>query len=209
MGKGTLIMKISSTIISLLNKKHIQDLINTNKFKELYAQLPDEISDVRYMGEFTQLLLTAGVNPLNYMDYIPDNYLMETDITKFQIPNNIKMIKFMSFAYCNNLESIDFPTNLEVIGDGAFYGCESLDNITIPSNVKIIERDAFRYCKSLKNVTIEKGVQEIGMNVFNACPLLQYITYTGTIEDLKKMNVDFSTLLNSINIKCVDGEIGI
>lgn len=200
-------MEISSIIASLLNKEHIQDLINNNQFEELYTQLPDEISDVGYTGNLTQLLLTADVNPLNYMDYIPNNYLMETDIIKFQIPNNIKAIRFMSFAYCNNLESMTFPTSLEIIGDGAFYSCRSLDNIIIPGNVKIIEQDAFRYCDSLKNVTIEKGVQEIGRNAFNACPLLQYITYTGTIEDLKKMDVNFSTLLGSITIKCVDGEI--
>ena len=209
MGRGIVIMEISSHVNKLLSKKFVQDLINNNQFEKLYAYLPDKVSDISYIGELTQLLLAADVNPLDNLDYIPEKYLIKSKIANFKIPDNIKTIKFMAFAYCNDLKSIQFPAGLEVIGDGAFYNCKSLDNIIIPGNVKIIEQDAFRYCDSLKNVTIEKGVQEIGKNVFNACLHLQYITYTGTIKDLKKMNIDFSSLLNSINIKCIDGEIGL
>ena len=202
-------MEISSHVNRLLSKKFVQDLINTNKFKELYTQLSDEVPDVSYIGELTELLLAADINPLNNLDYIPENYLTDSNIDNISIPNNIRIIRFMSFAYCNNLKSIIFPTSLETIEDGAFYSCKSLNNVVIPGNVKIIEQDAFRFCDSLKNVTIEKGVQEIGRHAFDNCPLLQSITYTGTIEDLKKININFYGISNSINIKCIDGEIGI
>lgn len=202
-------MKIFPYMNKLLSKKYIQDLINEEKFRELYAQLPEEVPNLDHIGGLTKLLLAAGINPLNNLNYIPSNYLIASDINNFSMPNNIRIIKSMSFAYCNNLKSITFPANLEVIGDAAFYSCKSLNNVVIPGNVKTIEQDAFRYCDSLKNVTIEKGVQEIGRHAFDNCPLLQYITYTGTVEDLKKINMDFSDILNSTNIKCADGEIGV
>ena len=199
--------RISSELKEFLNNKYIQQAINNNEWGEVYENANNYSNLVT--SELTQLLISIGIDPLAYMDYVPRFYLYGSKITNFKIPDNIKTIKFMAFAYCNNLKSMAFPTNLEVIDDGVFYNCELLDNIIIPGNVKIIEEDAFRYCDSLKNVTIERGVQEIGRNTFGACPHLQYITYTGTIEDLKKMNIDFSNLLDSINIKCIDGEIGL
>ena len=38
----------------------------------------------------TYIFLKAGINPLNYMTYIPDYFLHNiTDITQIAIPNNI------------------------------------------------------------------------------------------------------------------------
>ena len=71
MGRGIVIMEISSHVNKLLSKKFVQDLINNNQFEKLYAYLPDKVSDISYIGELTQLLLAADVNPLDNLDYIP------------------------------------------------------------------------------------------------------------------------------------------
>ena len=41
----------------------------------------------------THIFLKAGINPLNYMAYIPNYFLYNTtDITQIAIPNNITNI---------------------------------------------------------------------------------------------------------------------
>lgn len=115
-------------------ENHI-DLIENNEWEEVYNST--YYLSFNTIGEFTQTMLEANINPLNYLDYIPDYYLYNSNISgKFVIPNNI--------------------TN---IGEEAFRGCSSLTSITIPDSVTSIGSDAFSNCSELKFLKLSKSLE--------------------------------------------------
>ena len=49
-----------------------------------------------------------------------------------------------SFAYCTELEEIEFPPSLKYLGQSAFYGCKNLRRVRFNDGLKIIDEDAFK-----------------------------------------------------------------
>lgn len=127
--------------------------LNGNKFDTIYdtfQQIDDDSLDNRrdyYVTPlFTNILLKAGINPLNFMDTVPPYYAFGLDIKSIALPDNIKKIDEYAFAECENLTYVKLSNNLEFIGNGAFEGCKNLKQLNIPKSVKHIENDAFEGC---------------------------------------------------------------
>lgn len=117
--------------ISLPLKKFIneyKELINDNEFEELYNK-----TDRLLMGDYfvlTLLLNKAGINPLNYMTYVPAYYMEEfKELITLKIPEGIKEIRGEAFYNCLNLETVYLPSTLQLIEEFAFEGCKSLKNV--------------------------------------------------------------------------------
>lgn len=72
-----------------------------------------------------------------------------------------------SFAYCTELEEIEFPPSLKYLGQSAFYGCKNLRRVRFNDGLKIIDEDAFNYCTNLKEVTLPYSLQKIGLHNFS------------------------------------------
>lgn len=71
------------------------------------------------------------------------------------------------FAYCTELEEIEFPPSLKYLGQNAFYGCKNLKRVRFNDGLMVIDKDAFNYCTSLKEVTFPYSLQEIGWHNFS------------------------------------------
>lgn len=87
-------------------------------------------------------------------------------VRRLVISDAVKYIKEMSFAFCENLESVYIGDGVEKIYEGAFINCEKLHSITIGKNVQDIENYAFAQCPNLKSVTIPENVDSIGEYAF-------------------------------------------
>lgn len=169
-------------------KRFIQeniDLIDDNKFGELYKQASDA-GVLRCM--ITEALLGAGINPLEYMNYVPDYFLFDSKITQFTIPDNITSIGRHAFQHCTSLKSITIPDNVTSIGQSAFYNCSSLTSIIIPNSVTSIGGESFKNCTSLTS-----------------------ITYTGTKEQWKATSKgsDWHVYVPATVIHCSDGDVSL
>lgn len=105
-------------------KKRI-DLIEENAWQLIYQSAIWSVP----IGQFTQILLEAKINPLNYLDYIPKYYLRNTDISEFKIPDHIKRIDFNAFKNCNELKTVYIPKSVTSIDSGAFADCRNLTKI--------------------------------------------------------------------------------
>lgn len=125
-----------------------------NKFTTIYENL-EEFCDnstptVRSLvGEFTQALLAAGINPIesdpNLM-HIPYAYLHDTDISSFKVPSVVTFISPSAFEGCSSLKMIDFSQakNLNGLGSDCFSGCTELKEIDLSqTQVDWISDDAF------------------------------------------------------------------
>lgn len=120
--------------------KNNTNLINNNDWEELYDKISDESKGMftpAQVSEFTLTMLQCGIDPLKYLDYIPNYYLCRVDETwegkeftkEFIIPNNIKNINAYAFKENWILEKITIPKSIESIDRDAFTDCENLKEI--------------------------------------------------------------------------------
>lgn len=154
-------------------------LINEEAWEEIYRKgIPDG---------FTETLLDCGINPLEQgLDYIPKNFLYESKIQKFEIPNNVTSIGNYAFTSCKSLTMVTFGENSQLtsIGEDAFMGCYSLQEIVIPEGVTSIGKWAFYNCKSLKKIVIPNSVTQIGSCAFSHCESLTEIVIPASVTSI-------------------------
>ena len=142
-------------------------LIEENRFKELY--IIAEVEPDLEVYDLTKLLYHAEIDPLQYLDYIPSDFMSGTfgkqpEVIDLSYLPRIKHIEGEAFAYNNGLKEIILPPNLETIGSAAFLA-SGLKKIVIPKSVKAIGDAAFMDCKNLSEVVIE-GKPTINLNAF-------------------------------------------
>lgn len=120
-------------------------LIDSNNFTSFYNSLLEGDR-----GSVTSLLLEANINPLPYMDTVPESYLLNQE----------------------DIKSVNILGNIKSIGDYAFSGCDSLTSINIPNSVKSIGKDAFYKCGLLKTINYNGSKEQ--WNLINKGPKWKY-----------------------------------
>lgn len=78
------------------------------------------------VGETTIALLKAGVNPLSYIDKVPERFLLGQPIKSFEIPEGITETGNFAFSICENLIHVTTPSTLTAVGKGTFFHCKKL-----------------------------------------------------------------------------------
>ena len=93
------------------------------------------------------------------------------------IPEGTTEIDCQAFLDCEELTRIEIPNTVKIIRFGAFYGCKGLTNIVIPDSVTEIRQEVFADCKALVSVTIGSSVRSIDYDVFRGCDNLKQIIF--------------------------------
>ena len=158
-----------------------QDLLNNNNFKELYNLIDKQNIGIDVTGKLTDLLYNIGIDPLKYMDIVPDFFAWRSNRDHFNIPDTINYIGRGAFDCCYNLKDIYIPQGVTKINWATFRDCKSLKEVFIPDSVNSIE-DAFSGCTSLEKVSLPGGVNLPFYSAFNNCDSLKEIEYRGTIN---------------------------
>ena len=125
-----------SDVIIKYNKDFLKEILNiyekelnNRNFDAIYRhieRLPYEpCKDKDRPASFTALLLKNGINPLDYMNYVPQYFAYDLYIESFEIPKNIQEIGVCAFGYCGNLK-IYIPNSVIHIGEAAFLNCHDL-----------------------------------------------------------------------------------
>ena len=180
-----------------------QKLFKTNNLTALYIKAS---SNSHYL---TELLISSDIDPLKYLDHIPQYFLAYTTVESIDIPDHIKEIGSNAFDGCTNLTSVTISNSVIDISDYAFPYCVSLKSIAIPDAVINIGNYAFYCCESLIDITIPDSVVSIGYGAFGYCSGLNDIKYTGTKEQWNKIELGKIWKKNSAIkiIHCTDGDI--
>lgn len=118
-------MRYPDKVKAVFKDSYKRSLIEQNNWEEFYKIIP-----VRIIGEVSEFLLSIGINPLLYMEYVPNGFLMRSNIKSIEIPDHIYSIGRNAFYGCTNLKKITFGKKLKSIGEDAFKGCDNLDDIT-------------------------------------------------------------------------------
>lgn len=127
------------------------ELIEENKFNELYEKAENNLYFSQGIGTLTRTLLAANIDPIEHLTEIPYCYLYgDSNITTFVIPDNIEFVNSEAFANCSQLHDVIFGKGVSIIYYGAFEGCTELSNVTLNEGLLEIGQYAFR------NTNIEK-----------------------------------------------------
>jgi len=151
--------------------------IDAKNFEKVYSKFLNIFSvysnDVE--GAFTELLLKNGINPLHYLENVPENFAYDTGIKEIVIPDHIQTIGYNAFRSCEVLEKAKIGENVHVIGYKAFSYCRLLRDINIPNKVRHIKISAFEFCDSLVNLILPDSLEYLGAAAFENCTLLQKV----------------------------------
>lgn len=183
-------MNITLYLKKFLNREDIKDLLNNNKFTELYEACAN--SDRTYL---TVILKEAGINPLPYLKYIPDNFMTNNpDIKNIKIPFQCDHIGEAAFQRCSNLTKllfeigdnlsdiersafyrtpikfIDLPYSLQFIGEFAFSRCDLSTLNIVTWKPLVIASHAFSYNDNLTKVHLPQ-LKVLSVNAFKDCPV--------------------------------------
>ena len=105
-----------------------------------------------------------------------------------------------SFAYANNLNSIEISDSVSEVGYCAFLRCKNLKSIKIPNSVKEIGLEAFQECTGLESIQIPNGITTISSEMFNACTNLKTVSIPNNITEIGERAFAYCSNLENINI---------
>lgn len=109
------------------------------------------------VGEVTNTLLSVGINPASFLDYIPSCYLFgSSTLESYSCPSNCSEIGAYAFKGCTNLTSVTFPAIQQQLDQRCFEGCTKLVEVNIP-RVWLVGTGVFKDCSSLKSVSLGLG----------------------------------------------------
>ena len=200
--------ELSEFIMDELSKfirAHVND-INNNNFAKVYEDTNDSLTPCLLTSKLTELFLDAGLEPLEYMQAVPANYLAYSKLTSITIPENITSIGRCAFSGCDGLTSITIPDSVTSIGSAAFENCSGLTSIVIPDSVTSIDHWAFQYCTGLTSATIGNGVKSISRYAFWDCASLKDIYFNGT-KDQWNVIKKIDSGIKNCTIHCKDGDL--
>lgn len=106
-------------------KKFIEDNINyieDNNYDiktGLYFQA--YLSNIRG-GELTKLLDDVGINPLDYLDYVPWQFWAYSKCTSVEVPEGINTIGTDAF-YMSDIKTVMLPSTITMLGEASFRNC--------------------------------------------------------------------------------------
>lgn len=110
------------------------------------------------------------------------------NIKEVVLPDSLTEIGSMAFAYCKNLERVNFGTGIQKVGDyrntKVFAHCKSLKEIEIPAQVKQIGCSAF-LDSGLENVVLHEGLERICAQAFY-CQSLQKVVLPDSVTEIGK-----------------------
>ena len=97
------------------------------------------------------------------------DFIDNTTITSFSLPENVTTISVLSFMGCTALTHVDLG-NVQTISTSAFQGCTALQEIVIPPTVTDIGVRAFYGCSSLTDVLCRPyPAPTLGTDAFTGC----------------------------------------
>lgn len=126
------------------------DFIEQDNWTIIYIDIDPMIT-----GAFTKVMLDAGINPLNGMTEIPEDFLRgQKDVTEFTIPDNISRIGNNAFFNCG-LKQVNIPNSCYQLGVGCFERNQDLEYVKLPTTLEKIEHFVFSDCPNLKTIECE------------------------------------------------------
>lgn len=133
-------MQISDTLLQAIAEN--KEALKENRLDDFFMNMLDKISTAQFTGEAYRLMLNSGIDPLDYMSFIPPYAYWKSQISNLEIPPTIKTICSCAFMNCIGQDEIILPEGLISIYSFAFVH-SSFDKIYLPESLMSIDNEAF------------------------------------------------------------------
>ena len=125
-------MNVKPYLIDFCGNPICQDLLNTDRYAEVYEWLKKDAPAYCLARDLTKYLLEdpKSYNFLPHLTFLPDDCFRGLFLKgTFIVPDNIVGIGKRCFADCICLEGIKLPLSIKYISNYAFQNCEKLEVI--------------------------------------------------------------------------------
>lgn len=201
--------RIPEVVLTFFDMKDVKDALKNNDMRRFYGILDDIKSAHPIVGEVTELLIEAGVDPLSGMSKIPDDFLInQAAVNEFDIPEEITEIGRCAFSYCSNLMHCNIPANVTKIGTEAFRNCYSLARVDVNAKVLHIAPYVFAHCDQLTDISLPATLYQINKGAFYGCTSLKHIYFASTVFAWCNVVIDPDNFpVHRCTIFCKDGTL--
>ena len=115
--------------------KEYADEINNNEFDNLYENFQMESNIL------TSYLLKAGIDPLQTLGWVPENYARDlSSVTEAHINDDVTLVGNSAFFKCDNLKSVYLPASIETISSFAFAFCFKLKEVHYDGTIEELKQ---------------------------------------------------------------------
>lgn len=104
-------------------------------------------------------------------------------ITKVSLPDTVKTLEELAFAYNDDLLEIDFGKGLETIEKSAVAYCDKLQKAILPDGLKKIGRGAFDSDVALTEIIIPESIEVVETGAFNFTENVNKIVIPSTMNE--------------------------
>ncbi len=122
------------------------------------------------------LEIGAGVTDIGSVAF---NYCM--NLETITIPQEVGMIRSLSFIGCVSLKAIVIPAGVTAIGESAFGWLSRATAICLPHTITSIKQGAFRQCTAVKRLSIPEGVTAIELYTYDGLHLAEVVSIPDTV----------------------------
>ncbi|MBR6103802.1 MAG: leucine-rich repeat domain-containing protein [Paludibacteraceae bacterium] len=91
------------------------------------------------------------------------------DRAYYIVPEGVKVIKSLTFAFNNRLTFVDLPDSLEELGDEVFSKACKMEDLIMPDSVKRVGSQLCSGCEDLKHAYVSESIKRLGFQMFYGC----------------------------------------
>mmetsp|Transcript_6782 Transcript_6782/g.7800 ORF Transcript_6782/g.7800 Transcript_6782/m.7800 type:complete len:561 (+) Transcript_6782:91-1773(+) len=121
-------------------------------------------------------------------------------LTTCEMHDDVEIIEYGAFEFCDALTSITLSKNLKKIGDSAFRDCDKMESCLMHDNVEEIGLCAFDRCAALTSMRLSRNLKKIGQYAFRSCENMESCLMHDNVEEIGKHAFAFCSSLTSISL---------
>lgn len=178
---------------------------------EDFYRLAEDTFTQRSISRLNQLLISAKIDPISELKFIPDNFLRNAyKVTQYTIPDNCTDIGNKAFAH-SAIQIIRIPVSVKSLGFDVFFNCYDLTEcIFETTQLPNLPDGTFDHCTSLKKIILPQGFKHFNIDCLGNVDRDQglVLEFGGTADEFRKIMVR-GFCDTYFTVKCTDETFGV